>query len=240
MDKNKQIFDDVSSSYSQEVQESISFTGLSHDLFTRAKANLLQDLVFSGTGPLNHRPSLLDLGCGTGLIHSLLSRNGFCVSGIDVSSASIDIAQKSNPDANYYVYDSLTLPFKDDIFDCVTAICVLHHVPLEKRLQFIENAYRVVRPGGSFIVIEHNRWNPLTRYVVSRCELDKEAVLLSRSQLTESLHYAGFNSVYSGYFMLFPTPSLKARHFERLLGRLPFGTQFFSQAFKPVKSSYQN
>lgn len=45
--------------------------------------------------------------------------------------------------------DVLRLPFADDSFDVVTCFLVLHHVGDWRR--GIEQAYRVLRPGGTFV-----------------------------------------------------------------------------------------
>ncbi len=82
--------------------------------------------------------SILDIGCGDGQISELV-RNGVegaSIHGIDVmarSIASIDVSQ----------YDGLNIPFKDDSFDTVTFVDVLHHA--DDAFRVLEEAGRVAR-----------------------------------------------------------------------------------------------
>jgi len=55
--------------------------------------------------------------------------------------------------------DALSLPLEDNSFDKVFSVAVLHHVPSkENRMQFISEAYRVLKPGGVCVLTS---WNTL-------------------------------------------------------------------------------
>jgi len=70
-------------------------------------------------------------------------------SGIEkkVGFINIDISPKYNPEI---VCDGLHLPLKENSMDCVRAFDFLEHMPNDKRLDIIEEIYRVLKPGGKF------------------------------------------------------------------------------------------
>jgi len=95
---------------------------------------------------------VLDLGCGNGRFFEFCKDKNVDYLGIDSSEKLIGIAQKSHPQAKFQVADALSLPFPDNHFDKVYSIAVLHHIPsAELRLQFLEEAKRVLRPDGLLI-----------------------------------------------------------------------------------------
>jgi SAM-dependent methyltransferase len=220
-----ELFDKYDASYGAAVQSSIEFSGLPHSFFLQAKADLLRGLVDEHVGG-PQRPQMLDVGCGVGSLHPYLRglADGLC--GIDVSAASIAQAQRANPAAEYRVFDGRSIPYDTGRFDLVTAVCVLHHVPPAQWRDFVSEMRRVVRPGGLVCIIEHNPFNPLTRLAVSRCEFDRDAVLLGLGKARQLMTGVGLHAVDARYFLLLPTAAKLARRVEIGLRRLPLGAQY--------------
>jgi ubiquinone/menaquinone biosynthesis C-methylase UbiE len=148
------------------------------------------------------------------------------LSGIDVSSASIAQAHADNRDVDYRAFDGSSFPFDDSGFDLVTAICVMHHVAPAEWAHFIGEMRRVVRPGGLVCVIEHNPLNPLTRLAVSRCEFDRDAVLLGAGKARKLMAAVGLREIGARYFLLLPWEVKSARRVEGALGNVPLGAQY--------------
>ena len=219
-----ELFDSYRSNYRDVVQSSIDFSGLPHSFFMRAKADLLRDLIARRLGA--EKPAMLDVGCGVGSFHPLLRGMVGRLSGIDVSSASIAQACADNPDVDYRAFDGTSFPFDDSGFDMVTAICVLHHVAPAEWAHFIGEMRRVVRPGGLICLIEHNPFNPLTRLAVSRCEFDRDAVLLGAGKARKLMAAGGLREIGSRYFLLLPWEAKPARRVEGAFSNLPLGAQY--------------
>ena len=98
---------------------------------------------------------VLDVGCGTGrLIKKLLERNSI-VTGIDVSEEMLKIARKKFKSTEFVEGDAEKLPFKDESFDIVTASFLIVH--LKNLRKFFDEAYRILKPGGTFIVTNINQ-----------------------------------------------------------------------------------
>ncbi|MET0998581.1 MAG: class I SAM-dependent methyltransferase [Marmoricola sp.] len=99
--------------------------------------------------------SVLDVGCGTGLVGRALRAQGFTgqILGLDISQASLDIAEQGG------AYDSLEqadlqqrLPVADDSVDAVVCVGVMTYLP-DVEAVWREFA-RVARPGGLVVVTQ--------------------------------------------------------------------------------------
>ena len=213
--------------YSSQVERAISFVGASHDFFIRGKADWLKR--FLADKPMS-RNDILDIGCGIGLLHQYLLGSGAKTTGTDVSGEALAEAKKRNPTVDYRTYDGKTQPFSSSSFDLVLAVTVMHHVPPDQWPRFAAEAARVLRPGGAFVVIEHNPLNPLTLYSVRKSELDFDAVLLRARTVGKLMAGAGLRQCGRDY--IFFTPFAATRPFDRALKWLPMGAQYAAYGFK--------
>jgi SAM-dependent methyltransferase len=225
-DKTLQEFDAYSDSYDKHVNAALSFSGLKVDYFTKVKAAYIQE-IFSrtfGTPQID----ALDVGCGVGNYHALLRPTLRRLCGVDISSESIKTARMRNKQVEYTHFDGINLPYSERTFDAAFAICVYHHVPVVQRAALTQSVRNVLRPGGLFLIFEHNPRNPLTMRVVNRCEFDRDAVLL-RSQETEALlQETGFTDVGSRHILTIPCFNRTTRAVDQLFGSLPIGAQYYT------------
>lgn len=108
-------------------------------------------------GEIGEKATVLDIGCGAGLLANPLAKAGHEVTGVDISVPSLRIARK-NDETKQVVYleaNAYSLPFPDDSFNVVCAMDVLEHVEEPKRL--IAEASRVLKKGGLFFFHTFNR-----------------------------------------------------------------------------------
>lgn len=219
-------FDNFKERYTALVNDSIRFSGLTVEFFTWAKARHLIEAAANSFGDPS-RLRLLDIGCGLGSMHPHLVKAFGPITGVDIAAETVELARKANPGVRYQSYDGRNLPFEDASFDVVLAVCVLHHVPPPEWPQFVEEMTRVTARRGMVAVFEHNPLNPLTRHVVSRCELDRDAVLLSAPRVKRLLRQAGLAQVRSRYIIFAPLQGRAAAFLDKTLGWLPAGAQYF-------------
>ena len=196
-------FDKYSEDYECEVNRAISFVKTGHDFFTGEKYKLLKKNLDS------ENSKILDIGCGIGGIHHFFEKDNISLTGIDISDKFLQVAGKRFPKNQYLAYggdDGKKIPFPDKTFDFIFTINVLHHVPVNYRKDFMLESYRVLKFQGKMLVIEHNPFNPLTRRVVSNCEFDKDAVLLTHFKTQKLFRDSGYKDVRSEHFCFSPFP----------------------------------
>lgn len=136
--------------------------------------DLSVELLFLGTADVMRRmalpslvqrtrgidhPRILDLGCGTGRfihqMHRAMPRAQLY--GLDLSPDYLKRAQVVVGDVkgvSWVQENAETMSFKDGTFDAVTSIFMFHELPGGARQQVMKEAFRVLRPGGIFVIVD--------------------------------------------------------------------------------------
>ena len=101
--------------------------------------------------------SVLDVGCGTGLVGRALRDRGFTgrLLGLDISRASLDVAQQGGAyDAVEQADLQQPLPLDDDSVDAVVCVGVMTYLPAVEAVW--RELARVVRPGGVLVTTQRD------------------------------------------------------------------------------------
>ncbi len=108
---------------------------------------------------------ILDVACGGGFLANELARQGYEVTGVDLSPRSLETASyhDTTKSVSYKVADAYHLPFEDESFEVVSCMDFLEHV--EQPGDVIKECARVLKPGGIFFFHTFNR-NPVAHFVV--------------------------------------------------------------------------
>jgi ubiquinone/menaquinone biosynthesis C-methylase UbiE len=117
--------------------------------YFRGKKTLIRRIL-QGTLDSHQQYRLLDVGCGTGSILSMLQEFGEAV-GADSSAVALEFCRSRKLSNLYQTTQDQPLPFPDQSFDVVCAFDLLEHI--DDDLAFLNDMKRVVRTGGKLLVI---------------------------------------------------------------------------------------
>lgn len=105
---------------------------------------------------------ILEIGCGAGDQAIELAKMEAIVTAIDIAEASVALTLKRTAEENVsvtvLVMEAEKLEFRDNQFDAVYINSTLMHMNQEKVLR---ECARVIKPGGSAVVVEPLKYHPL-------------------------------------------------------------------------------
>jgi SAM-dependent methyltransferase len=227
METSSTEFDDIAQDYNNEIVEDLGAFGKFRDSMLAYKVEYLRYIA-----PLHYAQSILDYGCGIGMNIPYL-RHYFPEAklfGCDVSKKSIELA-KSHID--YCQFDVIETPrdikmYKNTI-DCVFISTVLHHIEPEEHKIWLQALYDIMKEGSYIIIFEHNMFNPLTRRLVKKSKMDKDAIMLNAGyckHLVEEIFGSG-KRVKLRYTYFFPWRNPLFTAIEHAIAWLPLGAQYY-------------
>ena len=188
VDKEREFFDEFEANHGE-------YDVLAEKAYQRILTILLAQI---GTAP---GMTCLDLGCGTGAFTRRLSALGLDLTGVDISSRSIERATRGG--GRFLVDDITGCSLPSASYDCAVMSGVLHHMPSRAvRVRSLREAHRMLKNGGTFFSYDPNTYSPsmwLYRHPSSPFYSSEgktgNEILLSRRQLLSELREAGFSDV---------------------------------------------
>lgn len=133
---------------------------------------------------VNDGSHVLDVGCNGGTIAVPLKEVKKCrVKGIDIVSSLVDLSKKRGIFAK--VGEAEKLEFADGIFDHVICSEVLEH--LYEPILAINEAYRVLKPGGSYLVTVPFNEEELGDFHHQRFDVDTLTSIIRNSSFCDSV-----------------------------------------------------
>lgn len=103
---------------------------------------------------LRDNSRVLDVGCGTGRwLRRYLQRNLLPV-GVDATQGMLELAAASGVECQLVVGCAQNLPFGDGVFDLVSAVTVIQHIPRVEQGDALQEMARVLQPGGHLLILE--------------------------------------------------------------------------------------
>lgn len=111
---------------------------------------------------------VLECGCGTGWLTTVLAKQAASVKSFDISPESVKITKlrvEKNGLHNVQVQVAVMeeLPYKDESFDIIVGRFILHH--LADLEQGISQVSRVLKPGGKAVFYETSASNPILMFL---------------------------------------------------------------------------
>ena len=105
------------------------------------------------------RAPALDLGCGRGEWVQLLANQGHPSSGVDSNPAMLQPARAAGADVHCADLFDYLAQQPTEHYALVTSFQVVEHLPLPLLLQLLQEAWRVLRPGGMIVLETPNPEN---------------------------------------------------------------------------------
>jgi ubiquinone/menaquinone biosynthesis C-methylase UbiE len=140
-------------------QDTRSLYNAQADNWQRTQPMLLSDysarpFVLDMCEPIKGK-RIFDLGCGEGYVsRQLVNRGANSVVAIDISEKMIDAAKSiESENITYLVGDARSMAhFENNAFDTVLAMFLFNYLNVEETAQTTKEIYRILKPGGSFIM----------------------------------------------------------------------------------------
>lgn len=186
---------------------------------TEQQASLLayQTELMTGwfSGMLNKPITILDYGCGHGLMTNFVQRAFYnaTVFGIDQDQDACQYAQQAFPAISF----PTQLAFPASFFDIIYVNNVLHHMPREQRQKIINELLYVLKSNGSLVIFE---LNPLHWHV--RKEFKKNPA----EQYAELIYPWRFSTLFANkaqWHITFCYPPHALSWMQSMFGKVPFG-----------------
>jgi SAM-dependent methyltransferase len=133
---------------SYELANEVAFLELQRLALTDAGFDDLEKELCCATAA----PEVLDIGCATGALLLYLRGRGWRVTGVEISPSAGYAREKHGLDVRSLPLEENHFP--PDKFDLVLASHLIEH--LNAPGSFVREAYRVLRPGGRFMVTTPN------------------------------------------------------------------------------------
>ncbi|MBN1487328.1 MAG: methyltransferase domain-containing protein [Anaerolineae bacterium] len=157
---------------------------------------VLRALIVNGFLRPNSR--VLDVGCGTGnYIMSISSIVNCSCWGVDLSRKMLEYARQRRHPVKLIQGNIESLHFASNSFDMVFSVDVIHHV--QNRTHYINEAYRILKPGGKFCTVTDSEdvirsRQPLSVYFPELVDIELRRYP-SIAALRIWMEYAGFGAL---------------------------------------------
>lgn len=164
-------------------------------------------LMRFGLDRLERGSRILDGGCGLGEWTLALAREGFDVTGLDLSESTVARLNTLFPDSSFKVGDLRRTGFADGAFDAYFSWGAFEHFECGLG-ECVEEANRILRPGGwLFVSVPFHNWRLMLRDAIGLERGDGEVVgpdggltphrfyqwRLTRQELRRELELRGFS-----------------------------------------------
>ena len=117
--------------------------------------------LFEAERLLKNKENFLEIGCGNGFVLELAKNNGWKnLMGVEPSLKAIENA---NPNIKNNIFNGIfnVDNYQKDYFDIIFVAMLIEHIPDINK--FLNDIYKLLKPGGTFITICHNESHFLSK-----------------------------------------------------------------------------
>ena len=131
----------------------------------------------------------ISTGCGSGEDCNQLQKRGANVTGIDISDGLITIAKNSYPTCDFKVMDMEKLEFEDASFDFAYSSLAIHY--LEDWTKALTEAYRILKPGGTYLFSCNHPTFSAMSYTYSTDKISESMLCRRKDKIANTVEVIG-------------------------------------------------
>lgn len=185
---------------------------------------------------IENASTILDLGCGNGVLTNQFAEKGLSTIGIDSSEEMLEIARRNYPEIEFILSDATHFTLRKPV-DIVFSNAVFHWIDKSKQLDMMKCVYHALNVGGQFVFEMGGFGNNklihsalLTAFEEAGYEYKMPFYFPSIGEYSPLLEQAGFKVRYA---VLFDRPTeLKGNN-----GLLDWIMMFVKNTFKEIDES---
>ncbi|MBV9107367.1 MAG: methyltransferase domain-containing protein [Verrucomicrobia bacterium] len=215
-------FDGYAQKYGEVLNKSLKATGENQEYFARRRVEITGNLLAQRQATIAR---VVDFGCGLGTSAPHLAQHlqPKCIVGVDISREILKEAKFRNKLARVSFAHVEDFNGRADLVFCNG---VFHHIAPAERRGALEVIRRILGNGGYLAFWENNPLNLGTRYIMSRCEFDRDAVVISPDEARVLLEANGFEIAQTRSAFFFPRLLAWMRGLEKSLASTLLGGQY--------------
>jgi 2-polyprenyl-3-methyl-5-hydroxy-6-metoxy-1,4-benzoquinol methylase len=138
---------------------------------------------------------ILEIGCGIGTIVFELTKQGYDVTGVDISREAVAYGRKKYGEIHLEVQPAEALPYENKSFDLILSFDLFEHIARIDR--HLSEVHRILRPGGYYLFQTPNKFSNAIFETLSKKSLKWRRAhpsLHTPGQLTRRLTRHGFHT----------------------------------------------
>ncbi|OGD86268.1 hypothetical protein A2164_03785 [Candidatus Curtissbacteria bacterium RBG_13_35_7] len=162
----------------------------------KKRLNKILELAFPVKGKL-----VLDIGCSTGYLGSILQKKGAKVFGIDISKNAVKEARKQLFSAQELDLNEQKLPFKKNYFDLIIASEIIEHLFEPEKI--LKEIHRILKINGYLLITTPNflYWGHRIQFLKGEFEYQEEGPF-DRSHIHFFTYLSLFNHLINSEFII--------------------------------------
>lgn len=166
---------------------------------------------------LQSAKKVIDIGCGCGKFISQTEMNGTI--GVDLDMTALQIAKRICSKSEFVVASVFSLPFRDEVFEFISLLEVIEHLPVGTEVEAISGVRRILSSNGALVLStpnEHFLTNLMDPgfFLGHRHYSVKSVVRMVQMlgfSITECVVRGGFASLFSYDMLMFSKHVLRKR-----------------------------
>jgi ubiquinone/menaquinone biosynthesis C-methylase UbiE len=154
-----------------------------------------QEILCRFSREIGGKKPVWDFGCGPGQTAQYLKDFGIEIAGLDLSERILEQARTNHPEINFRKGNILELDFDDDSIAGVVAFYAIVHFTEEQVEIAFREAFRVLQPGGLFLLTYHIGEDTITIEEFLGKKISIDLMFFTTDFISRCLKKSGFKKI---------------------------------------------